>query len=329
MNNIHLKDLKNHIGYSFKNKQEFQSNQKQFVDTWRNRVFVMYIIGLIMLFMISKLEPRILVWFTISLISMVFITIMLSVFIKYTFVSYVFIIPLFDYAIASSVFEQSRQIFLLYLTLCFVSYIAFVIFLPINIFRKITPRLAFIPTIITIVTQIVLSYKDVIFSLMTNNVSDKVTHSLFDDTYLNVRNEKDFINMLYAVYNYIFVEKKYNEFYNLLSMLSIGITLTFLIGGILVTLRTYLLDSKAKKKWRSIIFSTEVSYKTLLECAYIGGTEYENLILSNSQYLNIIKENEENIGDEKDWKERFHEIKKNWKKMVSDYIDKFRKLGSK
>ena len=201
MNNIHLKDLKNHIGYSFKNKQEFQSNQKQFVDTWRNRVFVMYIIGLIMLFMISKLEPRILVWFTISLISMVFITIMLSVFIKYTFVSYVFIIPLFDYAIASSVFEQSRQIFLLYLTLCFVSYIAFVIFLPINIFRKITPRLAFIPTIITIVTQIVLSYKDVIFSLMTNNVSDKVTHSLFDDTYLNVRNEKDFINMLYAVYN--------------------------------------------------------------------------------------------------------------------------------
>ncbi|MDK6869433.1 hypothetical protein, partial [Lactobacillus paragasseri] len=63
---------------------------------------------------------------------------------------------------------------------------------------------------------------------------------------------------------------------------------------------------------KNIIYSSSVKYNDLIECAYIGGRNYENLILSNVDFIKIIKDEEKDISEEKSWKERM----KDWFKSM-------------
>ena len=96
-----------------------------------------------------------------------------------------------------------------------------------------------------------------------------------------------------------------------------GLTLTFIICRILITIRIHCLDRRANRKCKELIYSDCVQYGDLKECAYIGGTNYENLILNNPQYLEIIKNEETNIEEEKNWRDRIRDKIKS----VSDYIN--------
>lgn len=161
---------------------------------------------------------------------------------------------------------------------------------------------------------------------MTNNAGTKVENMLFSNNFLTIKNKEDFVKKFYEMYNYILSNKASDSFYNQLSVLISGLTFTFTIGGIFIIIRTHYLDRKANKKWKDLIYSDCVQYKDLKECAYIGGTDYENLILNNQQYLVNIKNEEKNIEKEKNWKDRIIDKKERIEKNISDYFNKILKI---
>ena len=113
-------------------------------------------------------------------------------------------------------------------------------------------------------------------------------------------------------------ENKANEFYNQISIIFAGLILTFVISSIIVTCRTHQLDVKANKIWKNIVYSEvkDIQYKHLVECAYIGGTKYENLLLNNPQFLKIVKNNEQDILSEQDWED------KRWRNTINNKYGK-------
>jgi len=317
-----FKNLRNHTDYSFKNKQLFREKQNKVADIILLRISVIYIVALILIALIGNAlkNTNLILFLLISLLVIVGLVFVIGIIIERPFFSYILFLPLIDIGIAytiASFTNQVRLIFLFYVGICIIASFIFVFILPINIFRKLTPQLAFIPPIITIVSQTIMGYKNFLFNLMTNNVSGKVENMLFSNNYLTIKNKKDFVKKFFEMYNYILTNKVSNSFYNQLSVLISGLTLTFIIGGILITIRTHCLDRRANRKWKELIYSDCVKYGDLKECAYIGGTNYENLILNNPQYLEIIKNEEKDIEEEKKWRDRIRDKIKS----VSNYIN--------
>lgn len=336
-NQINLEDLKAHIGYSFKNKQIFRSKQKQFVDSWSCKIggwcFLIYLllVGLSIFKLLNLVVMLVILGFLGLLI---ILTVAIIALVKYPYISYIVLIPLLNYGVAYvtvQVVNQNELLLIFYLILCLISYTLLMLFLPINIFRKMTPQLAFIPPIITILSQMIAEYKNVLFNLMTNNINKKLTNEFLNNGYLVIKNKNDFINAFYEIYNYLLLENKANEFYNQISVVFAGLTLTFLISGVIVTLRTYRLDLKANKMWKNIIYSEvkDIQYKDLVKCAYIGGTKYENLLLNNPQFLQIVKDNEEKIANEKNWKDKTQDIVNNWKNSINNYFKNLKDINDK
>lgn len=328
-----LKDLQNHIDYSFKNKQNFRKKQNQFADIIFYRIIIIYLATDIIITLIDYFlkNDNLTIPLLSSLLVITGFAVAVYITIEHPFLSYTLLVPLIDigvaYYIAKS-FVQLKLLFLFYIVICVITYVVFVFILQINLLRKITPQLAFIPPIIAIVSQTVIKYKNLLFDLMTNNMSGKVEKMLFNDNYLVIKNKKDFVKKFYEMYSYISVNRTSDIFYNQLSVWISGLTLTFVIGGIFITIRTHYLNARANKKWKELIYSNSVQYKDLRECAYIGGTEYENLILNNPQFLKKIKAAEKNIEKEKGWEDRIRDKKSNLKKDITDYINKLRKIIS-
>ena len=305
--------LKKHDGYSFKNKQKFELQQKEYVNFWMYRIFIIWIVLYLMIYFILQVIPqnlfiqRILEIMVVMILAMISIAFLIIECIEHSMMSYIFGDPLFAFLLTYVIcnyIKHPQAILFAYFIVCLISYSFFILILPINIFRKITPQLVFLPVISSIAVQLTTNYKDIIFNYTMNGISDKVSSSFFKDDFMSLKSKADFIKCVYEMYTYLFVERKTNMFYNQLAELCGGITLTFLIGGIIVTIRTHYLDSKANKKWKNIIYSSSVKYNDLIECAYIGGRNYENLILSNVDFIKIIKDEEKDISEEKPWKER-------------------------
>lgn len=315
--------LKNHNEYSFKNKQKFELQQKEYVNFWMYRIFIMWIVLYLLIYFIFILQvipqnlfiQRILGIMVIIILAIIIIVLLIIECIGHLMMSYIFGVPLLafllTYVICSCI-KHSQVILFAYFIVCLISYSFFIFILPINIFRKITPQIVFLPIISSIVVQLITNYRDVMLNYTMSGITDKVSNSFFKDNFMPIKSKSDFIKFLYEMYVYLFVERKTNIFYNQLAELCGGITLTFLIGGIIVTIRTHYLDSKADKKWKNIIYSSSVKYNDLIECAYIGGRNYENLILSNVDFIKIIKDEEKDISEEKSWKERM----KDWFKSM-------------
>lgn len=318
-----LKNLQNHIDYSFKNKQNFREKQNQFADIILLKAAIIYVVIVIFIAIIPNYFKLNKLMFVLLISLLVFIGLVgaITTTIEHPFLSYILLVPLIDIGVAyfiAKLITQLKLLFLIYVAICIVSYIIFVFLLPINLLRKMNPQLAFIPPIITIVSQMIIKYKNLLFNLMSNNTGGKIEKILFNDNYLTIKNKKDFIEKFNEMYSYISTNRTSNLFYNQLSVWISGVTLTFVIGGIFITMRTHHLNTKANKKWKELIYSNSVQYKDLIECAYIGGDEYENLILNNPPFLKTIKSQEKNIEKEKSWKDRIKDKKDNLKKDILD-----------
>lgn len=72
--------------------------------------------------------------------------------------------------------------------------------------------------------------------------------------------------------------------------------IVYLIATLIIHLRVSINKRKAKEEYMNIIINEDtIKYKDLVSCAYKGGGEYENLLLSNEKTRNIIMNNEKNI----------------------------------
>lgn len=159
-----LKDLQNHTDYSFKNKQLFREKQNKFADIILLIISIVYIIAVILIPLVGNAfkNTNITLFLLISILLIACLGFAIGVIIEHPFLSYVLILPLINIGIAyiiATLFNQVKLIFLFYVITCIVASIIFVFLLPINIFRKLTPQLAFILPIITIVSQIIGSIK--------------------------------------------------------------------------------------------------------------------------------------------------------------------------
>lgn len=180
-----LKDLKNHIDYNFKNKQNFRKKQNQVADIIFYKIVIIYLVIDIIIDLVDyvlrnnniTIPNNITISLLSSLLAITGLAVVVYITIEHPFLSYTLLVPLIDIGVAyyiAKLFVQLKLAFLFYIVICVISYIVFIFLLPINLFRKITPQLAFIPPIIAIVSQTVIKYKNLLFDLMTNNMSDKV-----------------------------------------------------------------------------------------------------------------------------------------------------------
>lgn len=180
-----LKDLKNHIDYNFKNKQNFRKKQNQVADIIFYKIVIIYLVIDIIIDLVDyvlrnnniTIPNNITISLLSSLLAITGLAVVVYITIEHPFLSYTLLVPLIDIGVVyyiAKLFVQLKLAFLFYIVICVISYIVFIFLLPINLFRKITPQLAFIPPIIAIVSQTVIKYKNLLFDLMTNNMSDKV-----------------------------------------------------------------------------------------------------------------------------------------------------------
>lgn len=72
-----------------------------------------------------------------------------------------------------------------------------------------------------------------------------------------------------------------------------AITISYIVGGLIIDRKIWKSDANAKAIYRTIVTSDNFhDYMLIVKCAYLGGDEYENLLLDNSKFLKIILENE-------------------------------------
>ncbi|RJA01315.1 hypothetical protein [Listeria monocytogenes] len=76
------------------------------------------------------------------------------------------------------------------------------------------------------------------------------------------------------------------------SLIITALTISYIIGGLIINHRIRKNKLKAKSIYRELIKKEHPSYSILIECSFYGGEEYENLLLNNNTTLKIIMENE-------------------------------------
>ena len=302
-----FKRLKEHEDFKIKDKTNYRDKQKDFANLsglifWLAMIILLVIDIILHLIIKNKNTIGLEILFIIVIFCIVFSLLYYG---AIFFPRLIFIggIPLFSvlffYDISPYLFLNLNQVeeLVIYLFFCFLFYIFWIFLLPINIFRDLIVNISFIPTLISVFVQIINSALDWIFNLATNNSEEKIIKHL-----MNVKDisRSNFTDLFSNLYNYTIINVQKNLFSSKLSIVLAAITLTFLISNVLIILRTNHLNKKANKKLHTLIFCNEkpVNYNNLIDCAYFGGTNYENYILANSTFRKIILEKENIINAE-------------------------------
>lgn len=188
--------------------------------------------------------------------------------------------------------------FCIYLFITGICYVLYVLILPLHILRKLNKKTVIISAILTISSTVLIQFSSLFTNIMINEHQMFLKKEMikrdtsFSKEIINFLSNEDIINII----NHFIRKELMEEFTGIFSLLTVGLTLSFLIGGLLVNLRL----SKAKKKAKTILYSSllaniDMEYEILIKCAYLGGDEYESIIMSNSNLLQIIKQYETTI----------------------------------
>lgn len=296
--------LKEHKDFKIKDKTTYRDEQKNFANLSAIAIFLPLFIMLGISGILRQVNKNA-VGFKILYVIVVFCIVL---FILYYFAIFlprlIFIggIPLFSVLFFYDMipyfpfdFNQVEKL-VIYLIFCLLFYIFWILLLPINIFRDLIVKISFIPTLISIFVQITNTALDWVFNLATNNSEENIIKHL-----MNVKDisRSNFTDLFSDLYNYTIINVQKNIFSSKLSIVLAAITLTFLISNVLIILRTNHLNKKANKMFHTLIFCNEksVNYHNLIDCAYFGGTNYENYILTNPFFRRIILKTENVVND--------------------------------
>lgn len=183
-------------------------------------------------------------------------------------------------------------IFLSITTIC---YFIFTRALPLHFLRKLNFSIVIISALLTIFTTVLIQSSPTFTEMLLNNEKILLTkevvqeESTFSNKIKNFLTNEDVMNTI----NHFIMKEFTTEITNILSLISAGITLSFLIGSLLVSLRISKAKVSAKEKLYTLLISgNEIKYEKLVEYAYKGGEECESIILSNPECLNVIRKHE-------------------------------------
>lgn len=164
--------LKNYDGYSFKNKQKFELQQKEYMNLWLYRIVTLYLVTWLLALpglIISKTKSRFIIIVYMGMLLLVLVIMIIGFLIieliLHPMISYMLVVPALAILLAYMIFSRpnnSNGMLFVYFIVCLVLYSLFILILPINIFRKINPQFTFIPILSSIVVQLATNYKDLI-----------------------------------------------------------------------------------------------------------------------------------------------------------------------
>lgn len=186
-------------------------------------------------------------------------------------------------------------LFLLFST-CY--YIIFTLVLPLHILRNLNSKIIAISALITIMTTLALQASPMFTKMVLGGQDVFITKGMIKSDTTISNDIKGFLmdKTLLRIINDILLKEYSSDFNSMLSIISAGITLSFLIGSVFVVLRLDKAKAKANRMFYKISFSSKkVRYEELIECAYNGGNEYERLIINNDNWLKIIEEYESTV----------------------------------
>ena len=118
----------------------------------------------------------------------------------------------------------------------------------------------------------------------TSQISDSVKKIIFDNP-----------ELLKAV-RYFAVKEATSQVISAVSLLSTVLTVSYLVGGLIINSKIQSNKNKAGQLYRECIKNADsVKYDQLRKCAFWGGEDYENLLLSNPQFQRVILDIESEI----------------------------------
>lgn len=188
--------------------------------------------------------------------------------------------------------------FIFYLILSSLLYLVLTLMYPIYLLRNLNTLTVIIGSAITLFITI--------FGFLMSDYISQVMQS--QDMFLNVNNIasdetiphsiKQFLiqnDEILDIINYFFEKEIKNTLNSYISIMSSGLTLSFVIGGFIVTKRVNKSKKKAREIYRKKIITDNFNYKDLKECSYYGGEEYEHLLLNNKMTRTKIFNEEKNL----------------------------------
>lgn len=186
-----------------------------------------------------------------------------------------------------------------YILIVLFLYLLLTVLSPPHILRKLNSRTILISSLLTVLAAFlnqILSFYFLTFfrsenlHLTLNSVKSETNIS---DSLKNIilENEEiiDLINH--------FIEKEIlNQFTSFFSLGITAITISYILGGLVIKRRIGKNTLKAKCIYREMIKdNSTVSYNRLIQCSFYGGEEYEHLILNNYLMVDVILKEENNL----------------------------------
>jgi len=183
---------------------------------------------------------------------------------------------------------------IIFLIIATALYFIYSIYTPIYILRKLNGKTVIISAIVTLTTQfltlivpiIMRSHLLTTISISSNEINNDPTISSSIKTFLTKP------EILQSI-NYIFKLQLKNSFESSISLISMSGSLMFLLGGLVIIIRITRFKRKAHKLWVELCTQEEsTNYENIKKCAYWGGTSYEDLIVNNKNFCDLIRKNE-------------------------------------
>ena len=247
-----------------------------------NIIFFMYLIN--MFFDNNKLLQLITPLIIIIIGLILFGGMIIGIIYKHTNLLYISI-PIFVYAIVYEYrdidTENDRDLFFaaIILVISLILYFLLILILPPHVLRRLSSKTAIISVSLAILTFI--STQFLIPSMLSqpDNAAHITIKVIKESNYISKDLKRLFINnpALIDTYNYLRDLKDYNKEISEFNIDITSMTIAYTLGGLIVN---------------EIMRNTKVKYKTIIQCAFYGGEEYENLLLNNNHTRAIILENE-------------------------------------
>ncbi|MDF3335229.1 hypothetical protein [Lacticaseibacillus rhamnosus] len=197
----------------------------------------------------------------------------------------------------------------IYLLITAILYFLFSLFFPVFILRRLSERTAMFGGLVSIASVII---SQILLNFSTRYFEGKLQTL----TVQNIRNSSDISAPikriiisnpdLLKVVRYFVVKEATSQIISVTSLVITLLTVSYLIGGLIVNRKVRNNKNKAKNLYRECIKQADfVRYEQLKLCAFWGGEEYENLLLNNSKFQRIILDEESEIPvSDTPWQER-------------------------
>lgn len=277
---------------------------------------LLFIIALLPLISLYRFKYVNALLFILTLIAFVAIVINFR---NYLTSLYYYIVPLcllavsLEYNVDLSTFDG----ILTFIARSLITYVVFTIMLSLPSLRKITRTSWMLGVLTTLLLPLVLEHvlPNMTTSMMRDNLAVKTitiemlqnTGQFTDDVVETIKSNPILLEILNK-FVHIVAFNKADKDVRLLYTIEFLCVSSYSIGALLINIKLRLGESKAKDIYKELLSNNVTNdlekYKLLRDCVFYGGQKFEESIMKNSEYVNIINEHESS--------KEFYEEKREW-----------------